>query len=104
MSPAELHERLKSASPPRLLDVREPDEFAYVALPGATLIPLGELPARWPELESWKEAEVVVYCHHGIRSLHGIHILEQSGFKRLHNLTGGIDAWSREIDASAPRY
>lgn len=104
MSAVELSDALKSAQPPRLLDVRQPEEHALVALPGATLIPLNELPARVAELESWRAEDVVVYCHHGVRSLHAIGFLRQMGFTKLRNLTGGIDAWSVAVDATAPRY
>lgn len=100
----ELAEALQSEAPPRLLDVRQPEEFAFVALPGAKLIPLNELPQRAAELEAWRDEEVVVYCHHGIRSQHAIGFLRQFGFSQLRNLTGGIDAWSLEVDEKAPRY
>ena len=104
ISPAELQTRLASANPPRLLDVREPEEHAFAALPGSTLIPLAELAARTDELAPWQDEEIVVYCHHGVRSLHGISVLRHFGFMRLVNLSGGIDAWSREVDATVPRY
>ena len=63
MTPAELAKRLAAPDPPHLLDVRQPDEFTIVALPGAKLIPLHELPERVGELAAWREREVVVYCH-----------------------------------------
>jgi rhodanese-related sulfurtransferase len=89
---------------PRLLDVREPEEFELASLPGARLLPLGQIPARFHELEDWKNEAVVVYCHHGVRSLHAIGFLRQAGFANLINLSGGIDAWSREVDPKTPRY
>ncbi len=104
MTPTELAERLAASNPPHLLDVRQPDEFAVVALPGAKLIPLNELPERVGELAAWREQEVVVYCHHGMRSAHAIGWLRHQGFSNLHNLAGGIDRWSLEVDANAPRY
>ncbi len=104
MTPTELAGLLSSPNPPRLLDVRQPDEFALVALPGAKLIPLNELPERAEELAAWREQEVVVYCHHGMRSAHAIGWLRQRGFTNLHNLAGGIDRWSLEVDPNAPRY
>lgn len=100
----ELQAELGSGKPPRLLDVREPEEFDLCRLPNSVLVPLGQIPARLAELEAWREAPVVVYCHHGIRSQHAIQFLEHAGFKDLRNLTGGIDAWSREVDRSVPRY
>jgi rhodanese-related sulfurtransferase len=100
----ELAALLKAANPPHLLDVREPEEHGLAALPNARLIPLGQLAGRAAELSAWKEEEIVVYCHHGIRSLHAIQLLKPLGFTRLSNLAGGIDAWSREVDPAVPRY
>lgn len=88
----------------RLLDVREPEEHAHAAIPNSLLIPLGELPLRLDELDAWKSSEIVVYCHHGIRSMHAIAILRNAGFRRLVNLRGGIDRWSTDVDPSVPRY
>ena len=104
ISASQLAERLKSHNPPHLLDVREPEEHALVALPNSTLIPLGELASRAEEIENWKDDDVVVYCHHGVRSVHAIGIRGQFGFTRLHNLSGGIDRWTEEADPTLPRY
>lgn len=104
LSPRQLAEKLRSPTPPRLLDVRQPEEFAIVNLPGAVLIPLNELPMRLDELEEWKHEEIVVYCHHGIRSLNAIGQLRHFGFTNLLNLAGGIDRWSQDVDPQAPRY
>jgi adenylyltransferase/sulfurtransferase len=104
ISPRELAEKLRSPKPPRLLDVRDPDEHELVALPDSTLIPLGELPQRVDEIDSWKEDEIVVYCHHGIRSLHAIAQLRKFGFSNLHNLAGGIDRWAMDVNPALPRY
>lgn len=104
ITPADLAQRLASPGAPRLLDVREPEENAFAALPNSTLIPLRELAARIDELEEWRHQEIVVYCHHGMRSLNGISILRQAGFQKLLNLQGGIDRWSLEVDPSLPRY
>ena len=104
ISPRELSGHLKSSAPPRLLDVREIDEHQFAALPGSILIPLGELAARWEEIKDWKSDEIVVYCHHGIRSLNAIGQLRHFGFTRLRNLAGGIDRWSTDVDAGLPRY
>jgi rhodanese-related sulfurtransferase len=102
--PQELAARLQGPDAPHLLDVRQPEEHEFAALPNSTLIPLGQLAARAAEIASWKKDEIVVYCHHGIRSQHAIHLLAQMGFEKLVNLTGGIDQWSREIDSKVPRY
>jgi rhodanese-related sulfurtransferase len=104
ISPSELAELLRSPNPPHLLDVRQPEENAFVALPNSTLIPLGELASRADEIEDWKDEEIVVYCHHGIRSLNAIGQLRHFGFTKLSNLAGGIDRWSTDVDPKAPRY
>ena len=100
----ELAALLKSVNPPRLLDVREPEEIEIAALPNARLAPLGQIPAHIEQLEDWRDEPVVVYCHHGIRSLHAIHFLRAAGFSNLTNLSGGIDAWSCDVDPTLPRY
>jgi rhodanese-related sulfurtransferase len=87
-----------------LIDVRQPEEHAIGALPNSTLIPLGELPVRLNEIHPPLGALVVVYCHHGIRSLSGAAYLEQAGVTPVASLAGGIDAWSALIDPSVPRY
>ena len=104
VSPEELAQKLRSSQPPRLLDVREADEHARFALPNAKLIPLGSLVNRLSEIEEWRLEEVVVYCHHGLRSLHAIAQLQRYGFTKLHNLSGGIDRWAREVNPALPRY
>ena len=104
MTPQELAEKLRSATPPRLLDVRQPEEHAFAALPNSTLIPLGELPARAEEIDEWKGDEVVVYCHHGIRSAQAVALLRAVGFTNVHNLSGGIDRWTCEVEPALPRY
>jgi len=104
ISATELAEKLRSPTPPHLLDVRQPEEHAIVSLSNATLIPLGQLPGRANEIAKWKNEEVVVYCHHGVRSMLAIAELKLCGFHKLLNLSGGIDAWSVEVDPSSPRY
>jgi rhodanese-related sulfurtransferase len=104
MSPEEVSVSLRSGQPPLLLDVRQPEEHAVAALSQAKLIPLGEIPGRIREIENWKARTVVVYCHHGVRSLHAAAFLRQSGFTDVRNLDGGIDAWSLCIDSTIPRY
>jgi rhodanese-related sulfurtransferase len=85
-----------------LLDVREPREAAIAHIEGARLIPLRELPGRLSELPG--HGEIVAFCHHGQRSQRALEILRGAGFGNVRSLGGGIDAWSREIDASVPRY
>jgi adenylyltransferase/sulfurtransferase len=102
IAPLDLKARLDKGEQLTLIDVREPHEHAIGHLPGATLIPLNTLPARMSELDSSRE--VILYCHHGQRSMRALEQLHRSGFRKLHNLRGGIDAWSREADPSVPRY
>ncbi|HVG62602.1 MAG TPA: rhodanese-like domain-containing protein [Hyalangium sp.] len=88
---------------PALLDVRFPDEHAYVALPDSVLIPLPELDERAEELEAFKGRPVVVYCHHGVRSLDGAAYLRARGLDAV-SLKGGIDLYSVVVDPNLPRY
>ena len=104
ISPTVLAARLREPTPPHLLDVREAEENAFCALSGSTLLPLSELAERAGELSAWKEQDIVVYCHHGVRSAHAIAFLRGQGFTRLMNLSGGIDRWSSEVDPLIPRY
>ena len=85
-----------------LVDVREPHERRIALIEGAVPIPLGELPARVRELDPARE--IVLHCHHGVRSLRALEFLRQSGFQRLKSLRGGIEAWSRDVDPAVPRY
>ena len=101
ITPEALRARLDAGRAPALLDVREPWEHAICALPGARLVPFPELPARLDELE--REREVVVYCHHGIRSAIAVELLRQLGVPAV-NLRGGIDAWALQVDPTLPRY
>jgi len=104
MTPHELAQKLQSSNPPRLLDVRQPEEHAFVVLPDSILIPLGELLGRVGEIEEWKDEEVIVYCHHGIRSAQAVVQLRAIGFTNVHNLSGGIDRWTSEVNPALPRY
>ena len=104
MTPTELAAALRAPNPPHLLDVRQPDEHAFVALPNSTLIPLAEVPMRADEIEAWKNEDVVVYCHHGVRSAMAIAYLRAAGFKKLHNLSGGLARWTEEVEPTMARY
>jgi len=97
-----LADELASDAPPLLLDVREPWEAELAAIPGSTLIPLGALGDHVAELDP--AASVVVYCHLGVRSQYAAQQLSAAGFGRVRNLAGGIDAWSRSVDAAIARY
>lgn len=99
-----LANKLAQGEPVFLLDVRQPWESAVATLPNSVLIPLNELPQRADEIEPSADAQVVVYCHHGIRSLSGAAYLEQHGIRDVVSLAGGIDAWSLQVDPTVPRY
>ena len=86
-----------------LLDVRTDEERAICTLPAAIHIPMNLIPLRQNELPD-DDLPIVVYCHHGIRSLHTAMYLEDAGFENLYNLQGGIDAWAEQIDAKMMRY
>jgi adenylyltransferase/sulfurtransferase len=86
-----------------LIDVREPHEFEKARIPGAKLIPLGQLGARVQELADWKERRVVVHCKSGARSAKAAAQLRDAGFTNVANLSGGIDAWSITVDPEVPR-
>ena len=85
-----------------LLDVREDGEVAYANIEGHTHIAMNLIPLRHNELPDDKP--IVVYCHHGMRSMQVALFLEHAGFTDVYNLSGGIEAWSAEIDPSVPRY
>lgn len=97
-----LKARLDAGDRPVVLDVREPEELALAKFPGAISIPMREIPSRLAELDA--AAEIVVVCHHGMRSANVAGYLEEHGFSRVVNLSGGIDAWSSLVDPTVPRY
>jgi rhodanese-related sulfurtransferase len=102
ISTSDLKKRLDCADAPAILDVREAGEVATAPFPRAMHIPMGDIPARLGELDP--EAEIVVVCHHGIRSAQVAGYLAAAGFQRVMNLAGGIDAWSRTVDPTVARY
>ncbi|MES2571846.1 MAG: rhodanese-like domain-containing protein [Verrucomicrobiota bacterium] len=95
---------LESATPVRLIDVREPDEWELCRIPGAELIPLSQWPSAVSEKLTDPAQPLVIHCHHGGRSARAVDYLLRNGFSDVKNLTGGIDAWSQEIDPGVPRY
>jgi len=101
ITPRELKERLDAGGRPELLDVREPWEFDLARIDGSKLIPLSDLPERFTELDP--AAETVVICHHGARSAYATRALQRSGFRKVLNLEGGLDAFA-EVDESVSRY
>jgi sulfur-carrier protein adenylyltransferase/sulfurtransferase len=103
ISATELKARLDAGEDIQLIDVRQPDEYAFAQIPGAKLIPLGEIISRMGEIDP--DRETVVHCKMGGRSANAIQALQRSGFKgELSNLAGGITAWSNEVDPSVPKY
>ena len=101
MSVKELKRRLDAGDDLFILDVREPFEY-QIAQIGGHLIPLNDLPKRMNELNTAQE--IVVQCKSGGRSQRAAEFLAKNGFKKLHNLAGGILAWSSEIDPKVPKY
>jgi adenylyltransferase/sulfurtransferase len=88
----------------QLIDVRQPWEHDVAHLPGSVLIPLAELAQRIAEVPADPLIPVVLYCHHGVRSLSAVSYLQRHGYAHVRSLAGGIDAWSREVDPTVPRY
>ena len=86
-----------------LLDVREPWEFETARIEGAKLMPMGDIPSRANQ-ELDPEDHIVVYCHHGVRSMNVTAWLRQQGFEKAQSMAGGIDAWSRRVDPKVPVY
>jgi sulfur-carrier protein adenylyltransferase/sulfurtransferase len=101
MEVEELKKRLDRGDDIYVLDVREPHEYDICNI-GGHLIPLGELPNRVNELDTSKE--IVAHCRSGVRSAKAVNFLRQSGFKKVHNLAGGILAWADRVDPSMPKY
>lgn len=104
ITPAQLAAWLgeKERPQPLLLDVREPWEFQRCSIAGSQLVPMREVPARKDELDT--DADVVVICHHGSRSMQVAMFLEKNGFPKVHNLAGGVDSWAKTVDPSMPVY
>jgi len=102
IAPKEVRERLERGEKLVLVDVREQWEYDLCRIAGAKLIPLKTLPANVAALE--EAEEVICYCHHGIRSLDAAAWLRGQGIAGARSLAGGIERWSREVDASVPRY
>src|SRR5205814_6056525 len=101
MQVEELKERLDRGDDLFILDVREPHEYQICNL-GGHLIPLGDLPNRVNELDTSKE--IVAHCRSGVRSAKAVNFLRQAGFKKVHNLAGGILAWADRVDPTMPKY
>ena len=104
LAPAELHRWRSDAQrrPPFVVDVREDWELERCALSESMHVPMHELPARLDELP--RDRDLVVVCHHGVRSLYAARFLAGSGFAAVYNLTGGVEAWAADVDPTLARY
>ena len=102
ISPAELAERLRKGEKFKFIDVREPAEYEIARIEEAELLPLSRF-SEWGDALN-PEDEIVVMCHHGIRSANVCMFLARSGFEKVYNLEGGIDLWSAMVDETVPRY
>lgn len=96
---------MDAGEPLMLIDVREPDEYAITRIEGTTLIPMRDIPANLQQLEARAdEATLIIFCHHGTRSMNVVYWLRQQGVAACQSMAGGIDAWSTSVDSSVPRY
>lgn len=98
----ELQQKIQHGEELFLLDVREPYEYRVARIEGSVSLPMAQVPNRLDELPA--NRPIVVICHHGMRSQRVADYLAHHDFEIIYNLYGGIDAWSREVDASVPRY
>jgi rhodanese-related sulfurtransferase len=105
ITPAEVKRKLDAGEKLHLIDVREPHEFARARIEGCDLIPMRQVPGELQALEARAdEAPLIVFCHHGVRSLNVVNWLRNQGVDACQSMAGGIDAWSLGIDPSVPRY
>jgi len=105
ITPLEVQRRLEAGEKLALIDVREPTEFQLAGIDGAELIPMQTVPAELSRLDAQAdETPLIVFCHHGVRSLNVVHWLREQGVAACQSMSGGIDRWSLEIDPSVPRY
>jgi len=102
LAPLELATRMRRADPLDVIDVREPYEWRIARIEGARMIPLGRIGAAVGDLP--RDREIVLYCHHGVRSRAAAEFLASQGFDGVWNLSGGIDRWSAEVDPTVPTY
>ena len=102
VSPLETAELLRN-NEVRLIDVREPWEYATARIGGSVLMPMGDVPSRAHQ-ELDPDERIVVLCHHGMRSMNVAVWLRNQGFEQAQSMRGGIDAWAAEVDPSVGRY
>lgn len=105
ITPQDVKRRLDSGEAMVLLDVREPSEFALCSIRGAQLLPMNTVPSRLTDIQRMAESRpLVVYCHHGVRSLNVVQWLQRQRIDNCQSMEGGIERWSLEIDPGVPRY
>jgi len=102
ITPREVKRKLDGGEKLLLVDVREPHEHTICHIEGATLIPMGTIPANLQRLDA--DEDVICVCHHGMRSLDVANWLRAQGVKSAKSMAGGIDRWSMEVDPKVPRY
>lgn len=103
ISPGEVKAKIDAGETLRLIDVREPEEFAICRIEGSRLLPMRSIPQHLQELDD-DGPEIVAICHHGVRSLSVVDWLRRQGVTNCRSLSGGIDLWSAVVDPSVPRY
>jgi rhodanese-related sulfurtransferase len=103
ITPREVKQRLDAGEKLRLIDVREPFEYRQARIEGSELIPMRSAPQSLDSLAA-EEAPLIVFCHHGMRSLQVVNWLREQGVERSSSMEGGIDRWSLEVDPTVPRY
>jgi rhodanese-related sulfurtransferase len=105
ISVQEVKLRIDAGEKLHLIDVREPHEYAQARIEGSSLIPMRSVPAELQNLEARAgEGALIVYCHHGVRSLNVVNWLREQGVEACQSMAGGIDAWSLAVDPAVPRY
>ena len=103
ISPTDAAERVRSADGKVvLLDCRTNEEVEFTRIDGSLHVPMHEIPHRLEDID--RDAHIIVYCHHGVRSQQVAAFLRDRDFSKVQSMTGGIDAWSLQVDSSLPRY
>jgi len=103
--PQEVKQRLDTSEKLNLIDVREPQEFAIARIEQGELVPMRSIPGAFERLKiQAEEAPLIVFCHHGVRSLNVVQWLRGQGIGNCQSIAGGIDAWSLIVDPNVPRY
>ena len=105
ITPREVKRKMDAGEALHLIDVREPVEFKITRIEGAELVPMNSVPAALQKLEAQAdEGTLIVFCHHGVRSLQVVNWLREQGLGECQSMAGGIDRWSLEVDGGVGRY